>query len=162
MFQSVALYKEFCIFVARKGITNPFKGCAFNRFGRICKSAQLFLEFKDVTKDFFREQVDASANLLVECCTAYIDNEWIDECAEIHTTVAGIFTFPCMELLGIDEKAGAAKNPDRNWPGVKTFLLKTLATFKGIRQHVLPTNRFPDRGFPLLRSGHLGGMIKRL
>lgn len=135
--QSVALYREFCIFVTRKGITNPFKGYAFNRFGRICKSAQLFLEFKDVTKDFFREQVDASANLLVECCTAYIDNEWIDECAEIHTTVAGIFTFPYMELLGIDEKAGAAKNPDRNWPGVKTFLLKTLATFKGLRQEHL-------------------------
>lgn len=44
--QSVALYKEFCIFVTRKGMPNPFKGYAFNRFGRICKSAQLFLNSK--------------------------------------------------------------------------------------------------------------------
>ena len=37
----------------------------------------------------------------------------------------------------IDEKAGTAKNPGGNWPGVKTFLLETHAKFKGLRQERL-------------------------
>jgi hypothetical protein len=58
--------------------------------------------------------------------------------------VAGIFVnFPisvhhgnnCLEI--IDEKAGTAKNPGGNWPGVKTFLLETHAKFKGLRQERL-------------------------
>ena len=65
--QSISLYSQFCDYLERKCDTkNPFKGYAFNRFGRVCKQAELFCEFKSHIKAFFAEEVDTSANLLVQ------------------------------------------------------------------------------------------------
>jgi len=72
--QSVSLYTEFSDFLKKDYDTkNPFKGYAFNRFGRICKSAVLFLEFKEQTKAFFAKQVNENQNLLVSssCSSSY-------------------------------------------------------------------------------------------
>ena len=56
----------FCFFLLLVDTKNPFKGYAFNRFGRVCKQAELFCEFKLHIKAFFAEEVDTSANLLVQ------------------------------------------------------------------------------------------------
>ena len=63
---SISHYSQFCDYLKRKCDTkNPFKGYAFNRFGRVCKQAELFCEFKAHIKSYFAEEVDTSSNLLV-------------------------------------------------------------------------------------------------
>jgi hypothetical protein len=63
-----------------------------------------------------------------------------------------------MELLGIDEKRGGSKNEDRNWPGVKNILLKTIATFEEMK-----TNMEHERtGLGMLKAEALTEVVDTL
>ena len=53
----------------------------------------------------------------------------MDECSEIHAKVGKVFTFPFMELLGIDA-VDEAPHDDCNWPGAKKFLRNAIKTLR--------------------------------
>jgi hypothetical protein len=74
--QSISLYSQFCDYLERKcDIKNPFKGYAFNRFGRVCKQAELFCEFKSHIKCEFAGTV--LYNLYdVAVCVFYPENAY--------------------------------------------------------------------------------------
>ncbi len=84
--QSISLYSQFCDYLERKCETkNPFKGYAFNRFGRVCKQAELFCEFKSHIEAFFAEEVDTSANLLVQFYIIFIMLQFVYSILKMHT-----------------------------------------------------------------------------
>ena len=76
-------YKEWC--KENNYSANSFKGFKSNRFGRIGKMAELFLQHKEQLKIFFTEVVDEKSNLLVQAMSTYIHSEWFELACQVYS-----------------------------------------------------------------------------
>ena len=114
-------YKEWCN--ENNYGANSFKGFKSNRFGRIGKMAELFLQHKDQLKTFFTEVVDEKSNLLVQAMSTYIHSEWFELACQVYSVFSQQVIQPLCEILGIDEH-GKLYREDWNWEGIKVFYQK--------------------------------------